>query len=359
MKQTFQIPDEFRVLMRDVTSQLDWEDDQTTLIGPDAITTECGRGGRVEGTDVYRFVYFARDGHNRWEIELREQQIRDIAAGNLSEIDAEELEPSTQTKAHGEPLLVWGEYDEDALRVRTLGDLEIALDALYTIGSHQACLIRLWAPNDAQIVAVLNHLECALYVVRSEQGYGSSVGDPTRQETFELGDHDVGTITVPYSDCVPWHTARAALLAFAGAGEVGDTVILDGSIPSHLMMLGDYDRATELQTRRPPPVDPARSSLPEKTPAGMWAQRLISALVELQLIEIDLSITDAIRARITLLLTSLGHDAMDSVDKATELAKQVEKVRGVGALFATGGDLQIALRRTQDPPTMPVEIPIS
>jgi hypothetical protein len=359
MKQTFHIPDEFRVLMRDVTSQLDWEDDPTTLIGPDAINTECGRGGRVEGTDVYRFVYFAKDGHNRWEIELREQQIRDIAAGNLSEIDALELEPNTQTKAHGEPLLVWGEYDDDALRVRTLGDLEVALDALYTIGVQVPCLIRLWAPNDAQIVAVLNGADSALYVVCAEQGYGTSVGDPTRQGTFELTDHDVGAVAVPWADCVPWRVGRAALLAFAETGHIGEGVILDGSIPSQLMMLGDFDRATELQTRRPAPVDPARSSLPEKTPASQWAQRLITALVELQLIEIDMSIPDAIRARVTMLLTSSGHDAMDSVDSANQLAKQIEKVRGVGALFATGGDLQIALRRTQDPPTNPVEIPIS
>jgi hypothetical protein len=359
MRQTFHIPDEFRALMRDVTSHLDWEDDPTTLVGPDAVSTECGRGGRVEGTDVYRFVYFAKDGHNRWEIELKEQQIRDIAAGNLSEIDATELEPNTQTTAHGEPLLVWGEYDEDALRVRSLGDLEVALDALYTIGAQLPCLIRLWAANDAQLVVVLNGPDCALYVVRSEQGYGTSVGDPTRQDTFELDDHDIGKLAVPWHDCVPWRVVRGALLHFAETGQVGDAVILDGSIPSQLMMLGDYDRATELQTRRPPPVDPARSSLPDKTPHGAWAQRLISALVEIQLIEIDTQITDAILARVAMLLTRLGNDAVESVDVATDLAKQVEKVRGVGALFATGGDLQIALRRTQEPPTMPVEIPLT
>ena len=53
-----------------------------------------------------------------------------------------------------------------------------------------------------------------------------------------------------------------------------------------------------------------------------------------------------------------GDDAIDSPDVAQKLAKEIERVRGIGALFATGGDLQIALRRTQDPPTQPVEIPI-
>src|SRR5258706_2138253 len=194
MKQPFHIPDEFRSLMRDVTSQLDWEDDRTTLLGPDAITTECGRGGRVEGTDVYRFLYFARDGQNRWEIDLREQQIRDIAAGNLSEIDATEVASDVARAAHGEPLLVWGEYDDDALAVRSLADLELALDALHGIAMQQPCMIRLWSPSDAQVVTVLNGNDGALYVVQSEAGYGTSVGDPTRQEMFELTDHDVGVV---------------------------------------------------------------------------------------------------------------------------------------------------------------------
>ena len=44
-----------------------------------------------------------------------------------------------------------------------------------------------------------------------------------------------------------------------------------------------------------------------------------------------------------------GDDALDSPEAAHQLAKEVERVRGVGALFATGGDLQIALRRTQEP----------
>ena len=128
------ISDELRAFMREVAAKLDWVDDRTTMLGGDALVHECGRGGRVEGSDVYRFTYLARDGHGRWELELREQQIRDIGAGHLSEIDAEELEPGTRTQQRGEPLLVWGEYDDDALRARTLGDLALALDALYTIG---------------------------------------------------------------------------------------------------------------------------------------------------------------------------------------------------------------------------------
>jgi hypothetical protein len=354
-KQALHIPDELRVFMRDVASKLDFGD-PSSLVGPSALSCECASGGRVEGTDVYRFMYYATDGHQRWELELRERQIQDIASGALFELDATALEPNTRTN-RGEPLLVWGEYDDDALRVRTLGDLATALDALQAIGGVLPCLIRLWSVADDQVVCALNGPWAALYVVASTHGYGTSVGEATRDGSFELLDHDVGSMTVAWANCLAWQIARPALLRFAEHGTLGDHVTLDGSIPSQLLMLGDYDRAAELETRRPPPVDPARSSLPEKSPHGAWAHRLLRSLVDLQLIEIDTSIEDAITARLAMLLAQAGIDIVESSDAAHQLAKQLERVRGVGALFATGGDLQIALRRTQDPPTAPVELP--
>jgi hypothetical protein len=352
MKQSFAVPDPFREFMRDVTAQLDWG--EGALTGPDALEADCARGGRVDGTDVFRFVYLGGDRH--FEIELREQQIRDIAAGNLSEVDALPLQETTRS-ARGEPLLVWGEYDQDALRIRTLGDLVVALDALHAIGTQVPLAIRLWTATDHQVVSVLNGPDCALYVVSSEHGYGTSVGDPTRTETFDLLDHDIGTVTVRWADFVPWRVARPALLRFAERGELGDEVILDGTIPSQLLMLGDFDRAAELETRRTPPVEPARSSLADKAPQGMWARRLVESLLERQLIELDDSILQAIIARIAMLLVQHGQDAQDSGEVAAQLVKEIERVRGIGALFATGGDLQIALRRTQEPPTQPVEMP--
>lgn len=352
-KQALHIPDELRVFMRDVASKIDFGE-QNALVGPSALSCECASGGRVEGTDVYRFMYYATDGHQRWELEVRERQIHDIASGALFELDATPLEANTRTN-RGEPLLVWGEYDDDALRVRTLGDLATALDALVTIGGVLPCLIRLWSVADDQVVGALNGPWVALYVVASSHGYGTSVGQP-RDGSFELLDHDVGAMSVAWSACLAWRVARPALLRFAEHGTLGDDVALDGSIPSQLLMLGDYDRAAELETRRPPPVDPARSSLPEKSPHGAWALRLVRSLVDLQLIEIDASIEDAIIARLAMLLAQVGADVVESADAAHHLAKQLERVRGVGALFATGGDLQIALRRTQDPPTQPVEL---
>lgn len=341
--------------MREVAAKVDFGE-IGTAVGDNALEHECGRGGRVEhGSSVYRFTYLGKDGHSRWEIELREQQIRDIAAGLILEIEAQQLAEGTRAN-RGDALIVWGEYDEDALRIRGLTELGIALDAMSAASLVEPCLIRLWSTSDAQAVAAMNGTECAVYVVESEQGYGRSVGDPTRDGTFEILDHDVGTVEIPWCDMIPWRVAREAILRFAERGDLGEHVILDGSIPTQFLMLGDYDRAAELATRRSPTADPAQSSLPRKAPHGDWAKRLVNSLLELHLIEVDMQIIDAVIARIAILLVLRGDDALDSPEGAQTLAKEVERVRGVGALFATGGDLQIALRRTQEPPTMPVEI---
>jgi hypothetical protein len=350
LKEAFAVPEAFRELMRDVTAQLDWG--EGALVGPDAIKAACGSGGRIEGTDVFRFVYTA-DGR-LFEIELREQQIRDIVAGNLSEIDADQVDGTRV--ARGEPLLVWGEYDDDALRIRTLGDLALALDALHAIGAQFPLAIRLWNASDDQIVCVMNGIDCAMYVVASTHGYGTTVGDPTRTEMFEITDHDIGALSVRWADFVPWRVGKPSLLRFVEHGVLGDEVILDGTIPSQLLMLGDFDRAAELESRREPPVEIVKSSLVEKAPHAMWARRLVAELVDRHLIELDDSIIKAIVARVALLLVQYGQDAQDGIEAAAQLVKEVARVRGVGALFATDGDLQIALRRTQEPQTEPIEI---
>lgn len=347
---SFTVPDDFRAFMREVAAKLDWGDDSAHELQHD-----CGRGVRERGG--YRFTYFAKDGHGRWEIVLHEQQIRDVAAGILTDVEANELDPSTRTM-RGEPLLVWGEYDEDALRVRSLTDLGIALDGLHASANTVPCAVRLWSAADDQAVAVIHGDDCAIYIVACAEGYGTSVGDPTRQDSFELVDHDAGALVVPWSDCVPWRVARTALIRFAERGELGDGVILEGRIPSQLLMFGDFGREAELESRRPPTPELAKSSLPRKSPCWEWAERLLGSLVELHLIEIDMSIRDAITARSSLLLQQLGSDAQEDLAAAQQLAKELAKLRGVGALFATAGDLQIALRRTQDPPTMPVEMPL-
>ena len=356
--QLFKIPDDFRAFMREVAAKVDFGE-IGTAVGDYALEHECGRGGKIEaGRDVYRFTYLAKDGSGRWEITLHEQEIRDIAGGILIEVPAVLLAQGTRT-TRGDALVVWGEYDDDALRIRTVTDLCIALDGMHARGTVEPCLLRMWSPSDEQAVVVFHGFECAIYVVHSVDGYGRSVGDPTRVDTFELVDHDVGEISIPSTDLVPWRVARPALLQFVEHGTLGDSVILEGTIPTQFLFLGDFDRAAELATRRLPPGDPAASSLPSKVPQGDWAKRLIFGLLELQLIEIDMQIKDNIIARVAMLLVQYGDDALDTTEAANKLAKEVERVRGVGALFATGGDLQIALRRTQEPPTQPNALPFT
>jgi hypothetical protein len=357
MRQTFQIPADFREFMRDVVEQIDGSD-RGALVGNDALQHECGRGGRVADTDIFKFTYFTADGHGRWMIGLREQEIHEIAEGRLREIEADQLDANTRT-SRGEALVVWGEYDEDALRGRSLFDLGIVLDGLHSIAEVEPCALRLWSISDDQAFAVINGNDCAIYVVASSDGYGTSVGDPTRSDEFPIVDHDAGAMTVGGRDCIPWRIARLALIQFADSGKLGDQVILEGSISSQLLMFGDFDRLAELETRRPPTADPAMSSLPAKSPHGAWAKRLLDSLLELALIEIDTSIHDSVGARLAILLMQHGSEAQDSPEAAQRLERGLAKLRGVGALFATAGDLQIALRRTQDPPTMPIEVPLS
>jgi hypothetical protein len=341
------VTDELRAFLRDVAAKPDWAGEHVA---------ECARGIRVEGTDVYRFTYFARDGHGRFMLDLRAHQIRDIAEGHLDEIDAIEHDPDTRVP-RGQALLVWGEYDQDALTVRSESELALVLDGLQALSCGDPIVLRLWATADEQVVAVVNGTECALYVVTGTHGMGTSIGDSARTGTFEIVDHDVGAFSVPWTACLSWHTVRPALLRFASHGDLGEVVLLDGSIPSQLLMFGDFDRVAELETRRPPPLDPAQTSLPEKVPQAEWAKRLLRSLVELQLLELDTSIIDLITARTALLLLELGDDAQDQMPAAQKLAASLSKLRGIGALFATPGDLQIALRRTEHAPTAPVEIP--
>jgi hypothetical protein len=265
---------------------------------------------------------------------------------------------STPRDPHGEPLLVWGEDDQDALRVRSPGELAIALDGLHAIAAVVPVLARLWSAGDDQVACALDGDHGALFVVRGARR-GSSIGDASRTGTFELEHHELGVVRLPWRQCVPWPRARVGLLQFAHSGELGLEVELEASIPSQLVVLRDLHRAAELAMRGTPPSDPAQSSLAYRTPHGDWARRLLAGLHDLQLAELDLSIRDAIAARTAILLIQHGEHAQDSLEAADRLARELTKIRGVGALFATPGDLQIALRRTQDAPTRPVELPFT
>jgi hypothetical protein len=332
--------------MRRVVVRIDWSDDGNSLVGDNAISDENTSGGKTSG-DTYRFTYFAKDQTSRWNIALREQQIRDIAGGELSEIDAERDDISTRA-AKGDPLIIWGTYPDDAMRVRTERELGIALDALYAAAAQPdaAKSLRLWSRLDDQLFAVIYGEQCAIYVVQtSDGGYGTTAGDHTRTEAFDITDHDVGTLTIPWADCVPWPDARKALIGFAETGELG--LELDYRMPSALLILGDTSREHELETRGQPAADPSRTSLVRINPYTRWARRLIDALRTLELIELLDVAVDGVTLQVAATLASHGDEAVDSLRMAERVAKEIGALRGVDRIFATPGDLQVALRRTQ------------
>ena len=384
--QPFLIPDDFRAFMTQVVYRLDTPGAAPELLdAEDALQHETGYGGRVDGGDQYRFTYIAADGHHKWEIEMTEAAIREIADGLLIEVMGEQFDlvRTANRQPKGHPLLIWGEYGDDALVARDRAELLHALDSLHSLAQDGPRMLRLWSAADDQIVAMLSRGDCALYVVESLDGYGTSCGDSTTGDAFEIVDPDGRPFAVPRHDCVPWSIARNALLNFALRGDLGPELRLEGRIPSGLLMLGDVDRKAALAARGEAPRTVARSSLPRMlrpipadlseetfdehtTPHGgspadlaepplqadelaAWARRLINLLDARALIELGATSLDEIAYHLGSLLQAHGAEAQDSLDTAEWLANEIGAVRGIDKIFATAGDLQIALRRSRDP----------
>jgi len=245
-----------------------------------------------------------------------------------------------------------------------------------------------WSSSDDQLVAVLWRDVCALYVIESVDGYATSTGDASRTDSFEVVDHDGMTLVVPWADCVAWPVACRALARFAAHGELGPEVAIEGRIPSQLLMHGELDRETMVAMRAAPASDPRKSSLPRLVPAvpvliepsddrtvptlrnpltepmaplsrepvgtaelTAWGRRLIEGLAAQGLIELGNGPgapgLDEICYQLSGLLQAHGDEAEHAVDTADWLANEIKAIRGVSRLFATGGDLQIALRRTR------------
>jgi len=374
-EQPFLVPDDFRAFMQRVVARLDAPGEDEFLDAEDALQDETGYGGRVAAAQ-YRFTYITRDGLYKWELPLHEAAIRDIADGLLIEVMGErrDIVRTKQRQPSGEPLLVWGEYRDDALSVRNEEQFVAALGVLKAASFEAPRMLRLWSAMDDQCVAVIKGDACALYVVESIDGYGTSTGDRSRTESFELVDHDGTAITVPWADCIPWDAAQRGLVHFLQHGELGDEIPVDGRIPSALLMMGDIDRKAALATRGDAPNELMRSSLsrlgspiPDEVIAAdettqpvevdgplkledlsAWAKRLIEVLYARELIELGHVNLDEITYQLGGLLQAHGSEAEFSLDTAEWLANEIGAVRGISKLFATGGDLQIAIRRSRD-----------
>lgn len=373
------VPDDFRAFMKHVVAVLDGPPSKRHVDGEEALKHECGYGGRIDHGEAYRFWYITRDGLHKWEIVLREPAIRDIADGLQVEVEGyrQEIARTKSRVRTGSPLLIWGEYGDDALRTRDERELIIALDHL-----HAASLdgiprvLRMWSTADDQIFVVVHGDWCALYVVESLEGYATSCGDPRRNDSFEVSDHDGRPFLVPWADCIPWERARNAVLHFMARGDLGPEVPTEGRIPSMLLMLGDVDRKAALAARPEAPRELTSSSLPRMvTPnpedtqdqpldtievdapppppsleeVDRWARRLIDHLYTRELIELSGTNTnlEELTYHLSGLLQAHGVEAQESIDTADWLANEIGAARGVKRMFATGGDLQIALRRSR------------
>jgi hypothetical protein len=263
--------------------------------------------------------------------------------------------------------------------VRNFDDLLAALETLRLHALDEPRILRVWSPSDDQLVAALWRDHCALYVLESPHGYATSTGDHTRSDSFEVLDHDGRPLTVPWADCVAWPVACRALTRFAAHGDLGSEIAIEGRIPSQLLIHGEVDRQTVLAMRAEPACSPGGSSLLRVTPPPVpvaipelvsesseatapivrvvpgvaelsaWGRRLIQLLFVRELIELDAGPgIDEISYQLSGLLQAHGEEAEHSLETAEWLANELGSIRGIRKLFATGGDLQLALRRSRE-----------
>ncbi len=385
----FLVPDDFRNFMRQVVAYLDAPGGEKLLDAEDAFQDECGYGGRIDGAISYRFTYLTRDGVHRWVVQVDEAEIRSIVDGLQIEATGERFEVvrTTDRQPTGQPLIIWGAYNDDALTIQGLDELNVALETLQLYALDKPRVVRMWSASDDQLVAVISGEICALYVLESIDGYATSTGDSERTDSFEVADHDGAVWTVPWADCVAWSIASRALARFAAHGELGPELRTEGRIPSHLLMHGELDRAAVLANRAAPASDPRKSSLPRLVPAvptmlesaemtmptvrnpltepmaplsrellgvadfTAWGRRLIDGLAAQGLIELGQTAgqgLDEVTYQLSGLLQAHGEEAEHTLDTADWLANEIKAIRGVAQVFATGADLQIALRRTRE-----------
>jgi hypothetical protein len=408
----FLVPDDLRAFLRSVVEDLDAPGGGRLVDAEDAFQDACGYGGRVDG--AYRFHYLTHDGMHRWTIALAEHEIRAIVDGLQIEVDGEcaEIANRHRREPTGEPLLIWGGYDDDALSVRSLDDLVAALELLRLAALDEPRVLRVWSPSDDQLVAAIWRDHCALYVLESADGYATSSGDPRRSDEFEVLDHDGNRLVVRWADCVAWSSACRALSRFAAHGDLGPELAVERRIPSQLLMHGELDRQAVLAMRAEPARDPRGCSLIRMTatavpvampdsvdatvpvarsetgggnpdglaggagggaPGGItrsetgggdprgidrvpadaaelaaWGRRLIQLLFERALIELDDGTgIDELCYQLSGLLQAHGDEAEHALDTAEWLANEIGALRGIRRMFATGGDLQVALRRSR------------
>ena len=105
----------------------------------------------------------------------------------------------------------------------------------------------------------------------------------------------------------------------------------------------------------PDPVEHDEPTMPVEADSALtaerlsaWAKRLLEMLHTRELIELGNNNLDEITYQLGGLLQAHGLEAEHSADTADWLANEIGAVRGISKMLATGGDLQIALRRSRE-----------
>ncbi|MBI5542837.1 MAG: hypothetical protein HY901_03035 [Deltaproteobacteria bacterium] len=353
-KRSFEVPDDFRDFLREVVKILEGARERSLLDAEDALQSGCGYGGRVDGCDGYQFVYFSETSRERWTVRLGERQIREIAGGRLREVPAEVVSTARQRcsgAGEGDTLLLWGQQAHDALVAEDAQGLAEGLDALHRLAQRRPCGFQVWSRFDDLLHGVLFEDECALQVVWSN---GARVS--TRRE----GGAEP-RLQIRWADSLSWKVVRPAVLEFARTCQIGE-LPTDPSADPGLVLVALQGRRAALSRLGEVSRSLAQTSLRDALQGGKesgsalregdedlgWARRVLKALVEEGLLEIE---DEGVAARgLARLLRDVGDEAVASHEEAEELAEALADLAGVGELYASVDELRRALRDTFEVP---------
>ena len=105
------------------------------------------------------------------KLELVRTVLKQLEAAKVP-TSHDEVVRTGQRPPTGEPLLIWGAYNDDALLVHSLDDLVTALDTLWVYAIDKPRIFRVWSSRDDQLVAAVWRDMCALYIIESLDAFG-------------------------------------------------------------------------------------------------------------------------------------------------------------------------------------------
>jgi len=162
-----------------------------------------GHGGRLRGQDLFLFSYFT--GDERWNVQLNESMVRQIADGHHQTMDVDRhsvkrLEDVAVRVRQGPAILMWGQGVDEAIQVLP-HELRQHLDLLAANTVHPR-LVRLWSVFDDLMVIGITKEEWLLAIAKSSGEYAMSQGLEGQTEPVVFTDVEGKTLEVRWSDCI-------------------------------------------------------------------------------------------------------------------------------------------------------------